>query len=179
MHETEIKILEIDRNRLEKKLTEIGARRIFDGDIFAVYYDDRQNSIKKNKNTLRLRKEGDKAVLTFKSYVENAEAKVRGEKEVSVSDFDTMKAIIESAGFVPWLEMRKHRITYEASGVCFDIDKYLDEYNYIPEFLEIEAGDSETVFKYAEILGFNRDDCKPWDAVELAEFYRNAAAQKK
>lgn len=171
MYETEIKILEIDREKVEEKLLSLGARKTFDDKIHAVYYNDNRNEIQRNQGTLRLRKEGSRSVFTFKTRVENRDAKVREEKEVSVSDFDTMKSILESIGFSPWLEMTKHRTTYEVAGVHFEFDKYLDEYGYIPEFLEIEARDVGTVLKYAELLGFAREDCKPWDAIEVARYY--------
>lgn len=171
MYEVEIKILEIDRKEVEEKLLSFGARKTFDDKIHAVYYDDSHNTIQRNRGTLRLRKEGSRSVFTFKTYVERSDAKVREEKEVSVTDFDTMKSILESIGFSPWLEMKKHRTSYEVAGVHFEFDKYLDEYGYIPEFLEIEAGDIGTVLKYAEHLGFTKEDCKPWDAVEVARYY--------
>jgi predicted adenylyl cyclase CyaB len=171
VYETEIKILAIDRKRVEEKLISLGARKTFDDKIHAVYYNDSRNTIQRNQDTLRLRKEGSRSVFTFKTRVENRDAKVREEKEVSVSDFDTMKSILESVGFSPWLEMKKHRTTYEVAGVHFEFDKYLDEHGYIPEFLEIEAGDVGTVLKYAELLGFAKEDCKPWDAVEVARYY--------
>jgi predicted adenylyl cyclase CyaB len=171
LYEIEIKILGIDREKVEKKLMSLGAEKTFDDEINAVYYDDRRRSIEGKRGTLRLRKEGARSVFTFKAFVENEDAKVRAEKEVSVSDFAAMQSILESLGFVPWLEMRKHRITYEIAGVHFEFDKYLGEYDYIPEFLEIESGDVGTVLKYAELLGFTKEDCKPWDALEVARYY--------
>ena len=171
MYETEIKILEIDRKEVEAKLLSIGAKKIFDDEICAIYYDSAYDAIKKTRSVFRLRKEGARAVLTYKKPVADTRAKVKEEKEVEVSDFLTMKAILESAGFSSWLEMRKHRTTYELGDVHFEIDKYHDEFEYIPEFLEIEGKDVETVYRHAKILGFGKDDCKPWDAIETASYY--------
>lgn len=171
MREIEIKILEIDREEIEKKLISLGAKMVFDDEIHAIYYDSADNSIRKSRGALRLRKEGGRSVLTFKNYVENIDAKVREEKELEVSDFNTMRSILESIGFSAWLEMKKHRTTYEHEGIHFELDKYHDEYEYIPEFLEIEGTDIETIHKYVELLGFKKQQCRPWDSMQVAEYY--------
>lgn len=171
MNEVEIKILGIDRTEIEERLILRGARKVFDGEIHAVYYDFSDGSIADRRGTFRLRKEGHRSVLTFKSHIENAEAKVRDEQEVEVSDFISMDAIIKSLGLSPRVEMKKYRTSYELDGLHFEFDKYLDSYAFIPEFLEIEGRDIETVFRYAEVLGFTKQDCRPWDALQVAEYY--------
>lgn len=171
MREIEIKILDIDRKKTEEKLVSLGAKKVFDGEIYAIYYDSADNSIRKSGGMLRLRKEGGKAVITFKKDIVDTEAKIREEKETVVSDFDTMRTILESAGFSAWLEMKKDRTTYELEGIHFELDKYHDKYEYIPEFLEIEGADIKTVYKSAALLGFRKEDCRPWDAIEVADYY--------
>jgi predicted adenylyl cyclase CyaB len=171
MYEVEIKILDIDRPETEKRLSALGAAKTFDDEIHAVYYDSPDYSIRNSRGTFRLRKEGPNAVLAFKRHVEHNEAKVREEREVVVSDFDAMRWILDSAGFTVWLEMRKMRTTYEFEGLHFEFDRYLGAYGYIPEFLEIEGPDVDAVYRYAGLLGFTKEDCKPWDAVQLAEYY--------
>ncbi len=178
MFEIEVKILDIDREKVEGKLISLGAEKIFDGKVHAFYYDDRRNSIRANRTTLRLRKEGGRSVFTLKADIKNTDAKVREEKEVTVSDFDTMKSILETIGFSPWLEMEKNRTTYVIPGVHFEFDKYMGEHDYIPEFLEIEATDIKTVLKYAELLGFKKEDCRPWDAMEVSRYYAAMGRRK-
>ena len=176
MREIEIKILDISRREVEDKLAGMGAKKIFDGKIYAIYYDFVDNSLGNERATFRLRKEGERSVLTFKTHVENGEAKVRDEIEVAVGNFLKMRSILEALGFRPWLEMKKHRVTYELQGIHFEFDKYHDRYEYIPEFLEIEGRDIETVYEYAETLGFRKEDCKPWDALELARHYAQGSS---
>jgi predicted adenylyl cyclase CyaB len=136
MYEVEIKILEIDRLKTEGLLLAAGAKKIFDDRIHAVYYDFGDDSIREGGGTLRLRKEGGRAVLTFKRHVEDRNAKVREEQEVVVSDFLTTRFILEAIGLSTRIEMSKHRTTYELGGTHFEFDKYSDAYAYIPEFLE-------------------------------------------
>jgi adenylate cyclase class 2 len=179
MQEAEIKILGIDRGKVEAKLLSLGAKKAFDDEIHALYYDDNAGSVGNRKGTLRLRREGKKAVLTYKSHIGDRGAKVREEMEVSVSNFDTARSILESLGFSAWLEMRKHRTSYTLGGAHFEFDKYRGEYGYIPEFLEIEGPDVKTVNDFAKLLGFSKKDCKPWDAVRLAKYYARRKEKKK
>jgi len=178
MQEIEIKILGIDRLPTEKRLAALGAVKVFDAEVHAIYLDSADRVVRKNGGTFRLRRQGGRAVLTYKIDVENTEAKIRDERELEVSDFGLMKEILESLGFSPWLEMKKHRTTYELEGLHFELDKYHGDYEFIPEFLEIEGTDIEAVYNYAGLLGFRREDCVPWDALQVAEYYRTGRGRK-
>jgi adenylate cyclase class 2 len=169
--EIEVKILEIDKSSTEERLISLGAKKVFDDEIHAFYYDFPDNSLRQHGCSLRLRKEGKKSVLTLKKNIESTEAKIREEIETEISDFNAMQCLIETLGLKAWIEMKKHRTSYEFRGVHFEIDAYHDKYNYIPQFMEIEGHDIETVYTYAELLGFTRDDCKPWDIIEVAAYY--------
>jgi len=171
LREVEIKILEVDRGRTENMLIVAGAEKIFDGLVHAVYYDFGDGSIHEGGGVLRLRTEGDRTVFTFKKSVEDSKAKVREELEVGVTDFPAMRSILESIGLSVWLEMSKHRTTYRLGSTHFEFDKYSDAYEYIPEFLEIESTEVETAYRHAEMLGFSPEDCRAWDALEVAAYY--------
>jgi adenylate cyclase class 2 len=171
MKEIEIKVLEIDRKAVETRLVSLGAKKVFDGEIHALYYDFTNASLKESGCALRLRLEGTKSVLCLKKLVESKEAKIREEHELEVSDFNTMKFLLEGLGLKAWLEMKKHRTSYEFRGAHFEIDEYHGTYDYIPLFLEIEGPDIETIHACAELLGFTLNDCKPWDILEVAAYY--------
>jgi adenylate cyclase class IV len=66
MKEIEVKVLNVDKQEIEERLSELGAKQIFDGEIKTCFFDFKDCSIVKAKNVLRLRKEGMKSVLTFK-----------------------------------------------------------------------------------------------------------------
>jgi len=181
MDEIEVKILEIDRRGLEKKLAGLGAEKTFDGEIYGIFYDFPDNSIREAKDTMRLRRVGGRSYIAYKKFVGNAvgrcPAKVREEYEVEVSDFESARLILLSLGLVPWMEMRKHRTTYELPGVSFELDKHTDGYSYVPEFMEIEAADVGTLYRYVEALGYERSDCRPWTIVEVADYYQTNRKQ--
>ncbi|MEM9984178.1 MAG: CYTH domain-containing protein, partial [Bacteroidota bacterium] len=66
MEEIEVKILEIDRAQVEQRLKALGATLSFDGEMIALFFDFADRRIKSAGSVLRLRKEGDRSVLTHK-----------------------------------------------------------------------------------------------------------------
>ncbi len=171
MNEVEVKILDIDRKAVESRLRSLGAKKTFDDEMYAVYLDRSDNALQKCGDLLRIRKEGDACVLTFKKFISDEPAKIRKEYEVNVSDLGSMRSVFEQLGFKEWLIVRKHRTSYEIEGMHFEFDKYLDDHGYIPEFLEIEAGDIETIYRLVEELGLRKDDCRPWTFLDVADHY--------
>ena len=171
MIETEVKILEIDRKEVEDKLISIGAKKVFDDKVNASFFDFEDGSLKKSGTVLRLRTEGKKAVLTLKEPIKKGEAKIKEESEIEVSDLGTTKKILESLGLRVWRVAKKHRTTYSLEGVHFELDNYIEENDFIPEFLEIEAKTLEEIYKFVEALGFSKEDCKPWSLKDLVKHY--------
>ena len=172
MKEVEVKIIDIDREKVVERLSTLGATQTFDGDQVTVFFDYPGNPIATAKNLLRLRKTGDKTQLTFKKFIESTALKIRDEYEVSVSDFESMRLILESLGLSPTKRMEKHRTSYTLnSGVEVDIDKYAMEYSHIPELLEIEGKDVETVQLHAKLLGFQPEECRSWTTFDLIDYY--------
>ena len=175
--EVEVKIIEIDRDRVQARLNSLGATQIFDGDQVTVFFDYPGNPIAAAKNLLRLRKTADKTQLTFKKFIESKSLKIRDEYEVLVSDFESMRLILESLGLSPNKRMEKHRTSYTLNNeVEVDIDKYTGEYSHIPELLEVEAKDVETVQLHAKLLGFQPEECKSWTTFDLIDYYSGKKA---
>jgi adenylate cyclase, class 2 len=171
MKEVEVKILEIDRPRIEKTLLSFGARKIFDDQIQTIFYDFQNGSIVNAKNVLRLRREGDTIELTYKKVHFTQTAKTAEEYSVEVSNLESMKQILENIGLVAAEKMEKHRISYSLDDARFDIDLYLGDYGYIPEFMEIEAENTNLIQKYAALLGYSPDKCLPWSTNDIIQYY--------
>jgi predicted adenylyl cyclase CyaB len=172
MKEIEVKIIEIDRKKVEDDLATLSATKTFDGNVETLFFDFQDNTITRAKNLLRLRRIGDKTDLTFKGFVQSQSAKVRHEYEVSISDFETMRLILKSIGLISTWRIEKHRTSYVLSGgVHVDIDKYSGNFSHIPELMEIEGGDISTIHEHAKSLGFGRNDCKSWDTFDLIDHY--------
>ncbi len=171
MEEIEVKILEVNRANVEKNLANLGAKRIFDGNIETLFFGFKKSTIVKQKNVLRLRKVQDKTELTYKKVHFTSTSKIAEEYSVDVSSLEIMEKILENLGLSVIESMQKYRVSYTLNGARFDFDRYSGSYGFIPEFLEIEAENIEVIYKYAGLLGFKERDCLPWSTTELIGHY--------
>ncbi|MBI2871076.1 MAG: class IV adenylate cyclase [Candidatus Omnitrophica bacterium] len=171
MTEIEVKILEIDRRPIEKKLIEWGARKQFDGRLRNLFFDFADGSVRKDKGVIRLRTKGERTVFAFKKILGQKKAKVCKEIEVEVSDFKAMQEILAGMGLKAWSNMLKHRTSYRLPHAQFEFDRYLGQYSHIPEFLEIEAENEALIWNYARRLGFRKEQILPWSTFELVKHY--------
>jgi predicted adenylyl cyclase CyaB len=171
MDEMEVKILEVNREKISCLLGSLGAEKIFEGDIQTLFFDFSDRRIVKAKNVLRLRRLQNKTELTFKKVQFTQNAKVAKELSVDVSDLEAMQQILELLGLTITECMQKRRISYRVGSAQFDFDKYSGKYGFIPEFLEIEAQNIEEIHRYAKALGFRVEDCLPWSTQELIGHY--------
>ena len=167
MKEIEVKILEINVEKTEKKLKEMGAEKVFDGKLINIYFDFPDKRLEKEGKVLRLRKKDDKVILTFKKLITQKEAKIMDEYEVEVKDFGLIKEIFEGIELLPIYEFIKHRKTYELNQTHFEIDKYPE----IPPFLEIEAPDLQKVYEMIPNLGFSKEDVNSYSIKDVLEYY--------
>ncbi len=175
MKETEVKILEINRQKIEQILGELGAKKVFEGEIQSIFLDFKDFQISKQEDLLRLRKTSKKTELTYKKIKHKQTVKIAEEYTVEVSDLEIMLKILESLGLSITGKMEKHRISYKLEKAQFDIDKYNGAYAFIPEFLEIEAGDIDQIYKYAKLFGYKHRDCRPWSTEEIIHHYSKKA----
>ena len=177
MEEIEVKILEVNRTAIEKTLEKLDAEKVFDGEVETLLFDFSDGIIIKQKNVLRLRKMQDKTELTFKKIQITETAKTAEEYSVEVSNLETMEKILEKLGLSIIDRTRKRRVSYTLDDARFDFDCYLGNYNYIPEFLEIEAKNTDLIHKYAALLGFKAEDCLPWSTADLIKQYSKQTKQ--
>ncbi|MFH1053087.1 MAG: CYTH domain-containing protein [Candidatus Woesearchaeota archaeon] len=167
MKEIEVKIIEIDKDEIIKKLLDLGAEKVFEGNIYAVHYDFKDNSLKIGKSFVRLRKRGDKSFLAYKKKISKDKAKVMEEIETEVSDFDDTHNILLSIGLIPYLDYNKKRTSYKFKKILFEIDEYED----IPPLLEIEAPSVEIIDEMVKKLRLDKEKVKNWTGRDLYENY--------
>ena len=177
MHEVEVKFLEVDVATLTKKLIQLGAKKVFDGEIIAHYFDYPDSRLRAEGKLLRLRKKGDIVELTLKKSINpKSLAKESHELEVNCTDFETMKTILLESGFtyrkpLPGEEILnttdKHRASYSLEGAHFEFDTFPN----IPTFLEIETQSVEAIQAWVHKLGLNMQDAKPWTGRDVLKHY--------
>ena len=175
MKEIEVKILNVNKKEIEKKLLALGAEKNFDDNIDAIYYSIPQKKEKKKKTVLRLRQKGNIVELTYKHRTKTKCVKICDEYEVKVSDFEEMKKILKSLDYKIKTEIKKHRTSYHINNVHFELDTYPNE----PTLLEIEAPNIKTIEKYVKLLSYTMKDAKGWSYAEILNYYKCECKKKK
>jgi len=172
LKEIEVKILEINVEEIEEKLREIGAKKVFEGELVSIYFDFESRSLEREGKVLRLRQKGDTVILTYKELISQDEAKIMDEYELAVDELEPMKRIFEGIGLFPLYEFNKHRTTYKLSQINFEIDKYPD----IPAFLEIETSDLNTLNGIISEFGFSSEEVKSYSIKDVLEYYNKISS---
>lgn len=166
MQEKEVKIIEINREKIIQKLEDLGAKKIFEGDLISSYFDFPDNSIS-NKGVLRIRKNDKETILTFKELIRKKEAKIAEEHETKIDNPEVITEILKGLGLKKIKELKKHRISYKIKNIRFEIDKFPD----IPIFLEIEAPSIEKINEFVEKLNLPKENIKSWTTMEILKHY--------
>ena len=168
MLEIEVKILDINEKVVEERLKSLGAELQYDDDIESLYFDFPHLSLPKG-HTIRLRRQGEVYELTLKKKISNEKAKIRDETEITVSDFESARIILEDLGLRVARRLIKHRKSFLLDGVHFEIDTLPG----IPCFLEIEAENIKKIEQYAALFGYRMEDTRAWSTKDVLRYYGN------
>jgi adenylate cyclase class 2 len=146
--ETEAKFYVSSLDELQRRVEELGATR---GDArvheLNLRFDNEAGDMQRRGRVLRLRQDT-RARLTYKDTdTMQPGSLTRREVEITVSDFDTARELLEALGYKAIFIYEKYRTTYELHGQ----EIVLDELPY-GHFVEIE-GDGERLQATAEALG--------------------------
>jgi len=167
--EIEVKILDINVEEVKNKLQELGAEKVFDGNLEIVTFDHPEKNLKEEGKLLRVRKMGNKTELCFKGKKEPGKFKVREEVEVLTDNFENTVNILEKVGFSKVFEGNKKRESYQLGNIKFEIDTYPG----IPTFLEIEAPTEEEVAEFVQKLGYTMEQTSTLSGKGLFNHYQN------
>ena len=167
MKEIEVKILDIDREELIKKLDKLGAVRKYDLLVEDYFFKCRSGEV------LRIRKIGSQIILTHKGQRDRMSCvKQREETEILSNDLDSSIKFLERLGFHQNLKNIKRRMKYEYKNSEIIFDKYLGEKDFIPEFIEIEAESKNKIIEIAKNLDFTEDDFFSGSTRDLVDKYK-------
>lgn len=163
MREIEVKVLNIDKDEIEKKLKDIGAVLIKDEEQTNIRFDTDDNFLKKTHNgylRLRITKnllQGDiKNTLTFKKNLSRDKFRVNEETETEISNCEETIKIIELLGYNKKRPGYKHRKSYFYDDVTYEIDTW-DKETYSKPYLEIEMSSDDELEKAIELLKLDRN----------------------
>lgn len=112
-----------------------------------------------NNPVLRIREQGDKILFTLKQNRGNELDCI--EKEIEVSDRNTLKEIIELLGYEKTVEVHKKRIKtkYKDYEICLDEVEGLGLFIEVEKISEEDGGKVQNeLFDFLETLGVSKDD---------------------
>jgi predicted adenylyl cyclase CyaB len=176
MLEKEIKILEIDIEKVVERLLELWATKTFEWFIHDVYYDftDWGNSkMENNKRLFRVRQKWEIHLYTIKRKRETQRewwekwVKIADEWENPITDIESFKNVLEKYWMKKVREKKKHRISFSLWELELDIDKY----DSIPPLLEIEAKSKEEIDDTIKLLGLEKNAKKTFGSRWLYKYY--------
>lgn len=153
--EIEAKFKVRDLDSLKNKLLDLGLES--SGEVFYenVIFDYPDLRFREKRITFRLRKKGDKCVITHKEPSgKESKLKIKKETEVEVDDFERTKHIINRLGYIDSFVYDKKREKFEGEGFEVVIDKN----PFIGIYIEIEADTEEIFFDVMNKLGFKDDE---------------------
>jgi adenylate cyclase class IV len=184
MLEKEIKILNINVEKIQEKLEKLWAEKTFEWYIHDIYYDfhnEETSELKMeiNKRLFRVRKKWDIHMYTIKRKRNKKNEwwekllKIADEWENDITDVESFKKVLEKYGMKEIREKKKYRISYSYWKLEFDIDNYYlwDEKNLIPPLLEIEASTYEEINEWIEKLGLEKKRKEKWWSRRLFKHY--------
>ena len=147
--EYEIRVLEIDKQKLIDKLERLGAEFKGDNEQRRYVYDVIP---KEDGKWIRLRTNGKKTTLTYKNVVSTT---IDGTKEleVEVSDFEKTNELLENMGIKNRVYQENRSSQYVLNGVEIDIDSW----PMIPTYVEIEGKNEDEVLKTLDLLELPKD----------------------
>lgn len=132
--ELEVKVPCRDLAGLERRLREMGAKHLEDLDQVDLYFSHPGRDFGATDEALRLRRENERTVITYKGPKLDKDTKLREEIELDVENLDRMSLILERLGFRSVIRIAKKRTVYELGGIHFCLDRLPG----LGDFVELE-----------------------------------------
>lgn len=173
MNEIEVKVLNIDKSEVIKKLETLGAKQI-KKEFQANYMFDFENGFFDDKGGyVRIRKAIDcltkkeKIILTSKELVSKDKFKISKEIEFKADDFDSAKSFFESLGLKQFRLDEKFRESFQFDEGLVEIDTWAG----VPTYLEVEADTEENVELILNKIGYSLERSTSMVLKEIMQKY--------
>lgn len=154
MKEIEVKILEIDPEKILARLKELGAEFIEKGLVKVKAYDFHDKRLREADTFIRVREIAGRTEVVFKGAIENTDFKIREEIEFHTDNFEKPCKVFERLGMLLFADYEKYRVSYRIGNSKVEFDKHPN----IPWFIEVEGPDTKSVEELVRKLGFSMED---------------------
>lgn len=166
--EIEAKFLFISPDDVRNKLKKSGATLKYKmRDFRRALFDYPDSRFQKNDHSkrLRVRDEGDRIAINFKS---DNESNYVDEIEINVDSFEKTEALFEAIGFVKYSYQESKREAWDLD----DVEVVIDIWPWLEPYIEIEGPFEEAIRSVAEKLGFEWSNAKfgSVDTAYLAQY---------
>ncbi|MES2315127.1 MAG: class IV adenylate cyclase [Patescibacteria group bacterium] len=141
--EIEVRFLEIDKQLLIKKLSDLGAQDHGEDLLEEIIFYDKDHKWPDEGKFVRIRKDSKGVLLSYKHHQSE---NINGVEEIEfgITDSEQAKVFLEKLGLIVFRYQQKKRHSFTLNGVTVDIDTWPK----IPTYLELE-GSSELELKEA------------------------------
>jgi adenylate cyclase class 2 len=151
--EIEVKYLDVEFADIRKRLEKLGAECEHPmRNMRRALIEEPHHKTK--RGFIRIRDEGNKTTMTYKQRDDEFHMHGTKEIEIEVSDFQNTIDLLEAAGWPTMTYQESRRETWKLG----DVEIVLDQWPWIPDYIEIEAPTEEKVRETAEALGFDWKD---------------------
>lgn len=148
--EWEAKFLDIDREKLQKRLKTSGAKLVKPETFYkrAVFFLPKGHE--REGGWLRVRDEGDKITLSLK-VTTNGYIETQKEIQLIVDNYDKARQLLTEIGCIEKAYQETKREIWQLG----DVEVTIDEWPYLEPYAELEGNSENEVRKAAETLGFD------------------------
>ena len=175
MLEKEIKILDVDQEKVIQLLENLWAEKTFEWFVHDIYYDfikEWKQKLYGKSRLFRVRTKWDSHLYTIKRKRNKNNwwekwLKVADEAEKTITDIESFTWVLEKYWMKKIREKKKYRVSYKLWEVEFDFDKYEE----IPTLLEIEAKTKEEIDYFIQVLWCEKNEKKSFWSRKLYKYY--------
>lgn len=175
MRELEVKVLNMDLDKIEIKLKALGAKLISKEVQINTLIDNKDNFIKKELDSyMRIRESKSlldgkvKNTLTIKKNILRKGIRENIETNVDIGDKESMLKILENLGYVAYKEGYKKRTSYALGKTRFDLDVW-DKETYPHPYMEIEVEHESDLKEVIKLLDIEKENISIKSIVELSK----------
>lgn len=176
MNEIEVKILDIDKAAIIRRLEELGCVRVKDEAQINTIYDFPDLSLLAKKGYARIREIQDRrkdqalVYMTVKTMLSQEKYKIMEESETRIDDAEAGHAIFKNLGMFVRKVLIKDRISYQYKHSLIEIDD-VEGNEYPFPLLEIETQFEDELHELVALLGYRPEDATAMTMTEIMEVH--------